>query len=191
MFLSNKRNNVISESLRTILPIYNSDAVKKQQMCVTDFKTDQSVFVECRHIYGLYVLRYNYGVNRYLSELYIFTGGLHKRTAYYFCLPLFDAATIAYYFSLINKIGYLLSYNSLRKKFRQHTFWSISYMHRFPCRGQRRRSNAATAKRLHKVSYLNVGPLVKAKAVKKIVFKKKKVIKSKASGKKKKAIKRT
>jgi hypothetical protein len=147
-----KKANVISKMLRTMLPIYNSDVAKKKTIIVTNYVLDKRFFVEILNIYGSYLLRFNYGVNRYLSELYICTGGLHKRTAYYFFTDLFNLKYITSLFSSINKIAYDKSYNNLQKKFAQHTFWSRSYLHKFPCRGQRRRSNAATAKKINFVN---------------------------------------
>lgn len=122
MLFFNQKTNVIGKALRTIVPMYNSVVAKKKTMCVTNYMIDKNFFVECRSIYGLFVLRYNYGVNRYLSELFIFTGGLHRRTAYYFFSDLFDLVNITYIYSAINKIAFTLSKNSLKKKFAQHTF---------------------------------------------------------------------
>src|SRR3989338_6402212 len=104
------------------------------------------------------MLRLNYGVHRYLSDLFIFTCGLHKRTAYYFSPSIFNVTYLMYLFPSINKRAYEYSYSNIQKKYAAHTFWSISYMHKFPCRGQRRRSNASTAKKLnfaHKLTSTN------------------------------------
>jgi hypothetical protein len=149
MLFLNKRTNIISNSLRTILPIYHSEVAKKKTIIVTNYVIDKRFFVELFNIYGLYLLRFNYGVNRYLSELFIFTGGMHKRTSYYFFSDLFHLTYITYLFSFINKRAYEFSYSNVQKKYAQHSFWSISYLHKFPCRGQRRRSNASTAKKLN------------------------------------------
>jgi len=111
-----KKANVVMKMLRTMLPIYNSDVAKKKMIIVTNYVLDKRFFVEIINIYGSYLLRFNYGINRYLSELYICTGGMQKRTAYYFFTNLFNLKYITSLFSSINKIAYDKSYNNLQKK---------------------------------------------------------------------------
>ena len=55
-------------------------------------------------------------------------------------------------------------------------------MNKYPCRGQRRRSNASTAHKLHLLNRFSVS---RASKKKKIVFKKK-IVKKKATPKRKK-----
>jgi hypothetical protein len=168
MLLYNKTTNVISNTLPQIIPIYISELKITRKMIITNYAIDKSYYVVIGNLFGLSLLRFNYGVNRYLSELYIFTGGLHRRTLYYFMRDLFDISYISYLFTCINKKLYSTYMSFLKKKFAEHTFWSTSYLNHYPCRGQRRRTNASTASKLNVVSkFSTVSAVKKESSVKK------------------------
>lgn len=77
---------------------------------------------------------------------------MNRRTNYYFFKHLFNIKYIVLCYPAINKIACEFQYSNLKKKFAQNTYWSVSYLHKFPCRGQRRRSNASTPKKLNIVN---------------------------------------
>jgi hypothetical protein len=141
--------NVVTDSVRELLPIYDSEVVKKKTITLTNYVLDKRFYTEITHIYGLLLLRFNYGVNRYLSELFIYMHGMHRRTNYYFFKHLFNLKYVVLCYPAINQIACEFQYSNLKKKFAQNTYWSVSYLHKFPCRGQRRRSNASTPKKLN------------------------------------------
>ena len=122
MQLYNKSTNVLSTTLQQIIPLYSSELKIKRKIVITNYALDKSYYVVIGNLFGLSLLRYNYGVNRYLSELYIFTGGLHRRTLYYFMRDMFDTSFITYLFTCINKKLYSLCMSYLKKKFSEHTF---------------------------------------------------------------------
>jgi hypothetical protein len=122
MLLYNNSTNVISSTLPQIIPLYISEVKIQRKIIITNYALDKSYYVVIGNIFGLSLLRYNYGVNRYLSELYIFTGGLHRRTLYYFMRDLFDISYITYLFTCLNKKLYSLCMSYLRKKFAARTF---------------------------------------------------------------------
>lgn len=122
MLLYNKTTNVISNTLPQIIPIYISELKITRKMIITNYAIDKSYYVVIGNLFGLSLLRFNYGVNRYLSELYIFTGGLHRRTLYYFMRDMFDISYISYLFTCINKKLYTIYMSFLKKKFAEHTF---------------------------------------------------------------------
>jgi len=122
MLLYNKTTNVISNTLPQIIPIYISELKIKRKIIITNYAVDKSYYIVIGNLFGLSLLRLNYGVNRYLSELYIFTGGLHRRTLYYFMREMFDISFITYLFTCINKKLYSVYMSFLKKKFAEHTF---------------------------------------------------------------------
>lgn len=152
MLYHKPRHCVIADSVRELLPIYKSDSVGTKTITLTDYVLDKRFYAEITNIYGIYLLHYNYGIHRYLSELFIYIHGMHLRTRYYFFKSLFHLKYLALCYQAINKVACEFHYSSLKKKFIQNTYWSVSYLHKFPCRGQRRRCNASTPKKLN-ISY--------------------------------------
>ena len=122
MLLYNQTTNVIRSTLPQIIPMYISELKIKRKIIITNYALDKRYYVEIGNLFGLSLLRYNYGVNRYLSELYIFTGGLNKRTLYYFMREMFDISFITYIFTCINKKLYSAHMSYLKKKFAEYTF---------------------------------------------------------------------
>ena len=122
MLLYNKATNVVSITLPQIVPIYISELKIKRKVIITNYATDKSYYIVIGNLFGLSLLRSNFGVNRYLSELYIFTCGLNRRTLYYFMRGLFDITLVTYLFTCINKKLYSVYMSYLKKKFDEHTF---------------------------------------------------------------------
>jgi hypothetical protein len=84
------RHSVINLSLHEVVPIYDSEVVQKKTITLTNYVTETRFYSEITNIFGLYFLRFNYGVNRYLSELYVYIHGMHNRTNYYFFTYFFN-----------------------------------------------------------------------------------------------------
>lgn len=118
----NSKSSVISLSLRSILPIYLSDSYSSKKIIQTNYLLDKSYYVDIGEVYGCFFLRYNYGISNCLSELYIFTCGLHRRTPYYFFSHFFDVKYVLSFFSNINKLLFKTSFFFLKKKFNAHTY---------------------------------------------------------------------
>jgi ribosomal protein S13 len=146
------KKNVIRLCLLRLLPIHKIEHNKIRKIIVTDYPTNSSSYVDIGRVFGASLLRYNYGIGKYLSELYVLTLGMNLRTEYYFYKPLFDVSYVVSVYKLINKVLYSHWCLSLKKKFDEHTYRSTSYLNRFPCRGQRRRCNASTPNKLHLIS---------------------------------------
>lgn len=122
MLKHKQRYSVIMESVRELLPIYDSEAVKKRTITLTNYVRDERFYTEITNIYGLYLLRFNYGVGDYLSRLFVYIHGMHIRTNYYFFRSLFNIKYIVLCYSAINKIAYEFHYSNIKKKFLQNTY---------------------------------------------------------------------
>lgn len=152
------RIKIIDNSLHEIIPLYSLESQKRRKIVLINCATDKSYYKEIYNIYGVSLLRYQYGINKYLSDLYMYTNGFNKRTMYYFVGNIFS---IQSFYPFLNKLVYASHMAHLKKKFGEHTYWSISYMNKYPCRGQRRRSNASTAHKLHILSRFSVSRTTK------------------------------
>lgn len=155
--------DIIKNVLLENIPMYSDELKKKKKIVLLNCITDKSYYKEIYNIYGVLLLRYNYGVNKYSSDLYMHTNGFNKCTMFYFVSEMF---ALSYFYNCMNKAVYAAHMSHLKKKFEEHTYWSISYMNRYPCRGQRRRSNASTPYKLHLLSRFNVIPIKKKNKVK-------------------------
>lgn len=176
--------HTIEETLYAILPIHMQEYNRKRKIVLLNCASDRSYYKEICNVYCIAMLRYHYGIGSYLSHLYVYNMGFNKRTMFYFRHQAFETFSITSIYQYINKLTYAGHMACLRKKFEAHTYWSISYMHRYPCRGQRRRSNACTAKRLHLWSQFN--PVVHKKKESIKIKKKPKAKQKKAQPKNKK-----
>lgn len=112
----------ISSSLRIILPIYGSGSSLHKKIIRTDYVIDKSYYAQISEVYGCILLRYNYGINRYLSALFIRICGFNMRTPYYLCNIFLDIQFIMHFFPNINKLLYKYFLLHLKKKFESHTY---------------------------------------------------------------------
>lgn len=139
------RTNVIANTLHNIIPLYIQEYREQRTIIVSDYPLDKRYYSKVGNVYGVALLKYNYGVNKCLSALYMLTGGFGSRTPYYFIREIEDASLLTSLFPCINKKLYDERISQMRKKYKTNTYWSMSYQYKYPCRGQRRRSNASTA----------------------------------------------
>jgi hypothetical protein len=154
MFYTQK-SSVVSLSIVKILPFFSVGLNGLKKIIVTNYLLDKSYYVEIGDLFGKFFLCYNYGVYFFLSHLFINCFGLQLRTRYYFFSYLFEFSNIVFCFPLINKLLFQHSFFFLKKKFDSHSYWSTLYLHKYPIRGQRRRTNASTAKKLNMVYRFN------------------------------------
>ena len=109
----------IDNSLREIIPLYSSESQKRRKIVLTNCVTDKSYYKEIYNLYGVALIRYNYGINKYLSDLYMYTNGFNKRTMFYFIDRILS---IQSFYPLINKLIYATQMANLKKKFGEHTY---------------------------------------------------------------------
>lgn len=121
MFYNNKKS-IVSVSIYTILPFFSSgfNAVKK--IIITNYLLDKSYYVEIGDVFGKSLLCFYYGINFFLSNLFIYLFGLHVRTRYYFFNYLFEVGHIVSCFPLINKVLFQHGFSFLKKKFDSHSY---------------------------------------------------------------------
>lgn len=148
-----QRINHISDTLKSIIP--NPFVGVNANIIVTNYLSDRSHYVDTSKMYCSALLPHNHGINRCLSKLYISVCGLHGRTSPRFFGTSFSVEAITYIFPHINKVLFNTSFSFLKRKFEAHTYWSTLYLNKYPCRGQRRRTNASTAHKLNLVYKLN------------------------------------
>lgn len=117
MFYSNI--NIVNNTLRENMSIFSDGLKKRKKIVLLNCITDKSYYKEIYNIYGVLLLRYNYGINKYLSDLYMYTNGFHRRTMYYFVTEMFS---LQYFLPYINKIVYSEHLSYLKKKFDEHTY---------------------------------------------------------------------
>lgn len=146
------KQHIISSSIRTILPFFSNQLNVIKKIILTNYLIDKSYYVEIGDLFGRFYLSLYYGIYFFLSNLFLFIFGLQLRTRYYFFNSLFDVSHILSCFPLINKILFLHFFSFLKKKFDSHSYWSTLYLHKYPVRGQRRRTNASTSSMLNIVS---------------------------------------
>jgi hypothetical protein len=150
--MSRSKPNVIKLSLRTLLPVY-----RKPSMCtvvLTNHTKKHRYFFNNNPnlLYGAGLLRNNYGINHTVSELFVHVYGYNSRTDACFIPFIMDVQYLTGIFPMINAPAFSSYIDAMRHKYSLNNYWSGRYMRRYPCRGQRTRTNASTAKKLHNLA---------------------------------------
>jgi hypothetical protein len=111
--------NIVYDSLRELIPLNTSETHKRKTITVTDWATDKSYYQEIHNKYGVSLIRDHYGLNRYLSNLYMYTTGFNRRTLFYFIENIFSVYKV---YPVLSKFLYASHMSYLRKKFNEHTY---------------------------------------------------------------------
>lgn len=136
------------ESL-SLLEINHSNKLFKTRIIIHLYKGERYIYMNFENYKLMKLFKLHYGIGNYLSTLYILSSGYHTFSSYKI-FPFFpDNQRLNHVYGLINqKLIYFYVF-FMKNKLSYTSYWSIRYTNKYPCRGQRTRSNARTAFRLH------------------------------------------
>ena len=118
----NSKENVISATLTNIIPFFMDASIKKKKIVVTNYVLNKSYYIEIGTLFAASLLKFNYGVGKAVSSLYIYNIGMQLRTIYYVMPFFFDLICVETYFKCINNSLYSLCIGYIKKKFNSHAY---------------------------------------------------------------------